>query len=257
MSDGMFSALGTAVGTYFGMPQVGAAVGSALDGAGNREKADAQRGDRYQIAVRDMMAAGLNPMLAYSQGGAPSNASTSSPDVGGHITASNAQELQRQMQAPQIENIKAQTLNTQASTAESVSRTNNNMLQAELLKAQAVNERERLYVLRSESPKNEALTFESHQRGDKLRDVDIPKGKQELKALIARYPEEMKLLVEQVRGAMWTNNASELDLSRREAESSFWSSETGKMKPYVDAVLPSVNSAGSLLYKLGPGRFGR
>lgn len=249
MSDGMFTALGTAVGSFFNMPQVGAAVGSALDGSGNREKADAQRGDRYQIAVRDMMAAGLNPMLAYSQGGAPSNASTASPDVGGHVTASNAQQLQREFQVPQIENIKAQTLNTQASTAESVSRTNNNLLQGELIKAQVESEKRRPGNLEAQTT---SLGYSQDLNKAQEREIS-----QRIEQLRKRYPEEYKLLIEQIRGAMWTNNASELDLSRREAESSFWSSETGKMKPYVDAVLPSVNSAGSLLYKLGPGRFGR
>lgn len=249
MSDGLFTALGTAVGTYFGMPAVGAAVGGAIDGAGNREKADAQRGDRYQVAVRDMMAAGLNPMLAYSQGGAPSNASTSSPDVGGHIVSSNAQQLQREFQAPQIENIKAQTASTQASTAESLSRTQNNLIQADLIRAQYETEKRR--------PGNIEADTTSKGYGQDLTKSQELLSNQERDFRKKRFDDELKLLKEDLRARMWTNNASELDLPRREAESAFHSSETGKMKPYVDAVLPSVNSAGSLLYRLGPGRFGR
>lgn len=70
-----------AVGAYFGGP-AGAAAGSAISGylgtqstnKANAERADAanawsaqQYATRYQTMTRDLMAAGLNPMLAYSQ----------------------------------------------------------------------------------------------------------------------------------------------------------------------------------------------
>jgi hypothetical protein len=69
------------VGAYFGGP-AGAAAGSAVSGylgtqstnEANAERADAanawsaaQYASRYQTMTKDMMAAGLNPMLAYSQ----------------------------------------------------------------------------------------------------------------------------------------------------------------------------------------------
>lgn len=37
----------------------------------NREFIRSQRSDAYQVAVSDMKKAGINPILAYSQGGAP------------------------------------------------------------------------------------------------------------------------------------------------------------------------------------------
>jgi uncharacterized phage infection (PIP) family protein YhgE len=79
----IWSAVGAAAGYYFGGP-AGAMVGANIGGGIDRNNAAAnsaqqaqdfsaqQYASRYQTQVKDMEAAGLNPMLAYMQ--APGNA---------------------------------------------------------------------------------------------------------------------------------------------------------------------------------------
>ncbi|AXH76660.1 MAG: DNA pilot protein [Microviridae sp.] len=91
----------------------------------------------YQRGMADMEAAGLNPMLAYSQGGAsvPGGSQATmgnSLGAGANSAMSTAATLQAmEQQAAQTQNIGAQTAYTNQQTQESAARTANELLKPE------------------------------------------------------------------------------------------------------------------------------
>lgn len=115
---------------------IGSVGGSLLSGFLNNSAASARQDNaqefsaqqyatRYQTTVKDMQSAGLNPMLAYGgiSGSSPTSSAASSagtPDLG-------ASFLQSKMNSAQVANIQADTENKKAS--------------ADLIEAQALNQR--------------------------------------------------------------------------------------------------------------------
>jgi len=91
---------------------------NSAEALANREFQREMSNTSYQRAVKDMMASGLNPMLAYSQGGAstPSGSAGSAPasiPMGNKATAA----AQGAAATAQIQNTAAQTRNLDADTA--------------------------------------------------------------------------------------------------------------------------------------------
>lgn len=128
---------GAGIGSMFGAPGLGASIGGMVGGAigqhetnaANAEQAELNRqfqanqsATSYQRAVQDMQKAGLNPMLAYSQGGA-STPGGSTATMGNVVSAgvSTAQQALGTIQGvAQIKQTEAATklTNNQAESAE-------------------------------------------------------------------------------------------------------------------------------------------
>ena len=111
------------------MGQSSANAFNAEEAEKNRQRQEMMRATQYQTAVKDMQAAGLNPMLAYQNGGAGNLSgavSASAQNALGQFVSSALQTRQMEGQLEQIEhqnrNLEEQNKQIQANTQESKDR---------------------------------------------------------------------------------------------------------------------------------------
>lgn len=133
-TGGSSGALSSMVGPLIsgGMSYLGQSSANAFnaeEAEKNRQWQEQMRATQYQTAVKDMQAAGLNPMLAYSQGGAGNlSGAVSAPaqNALGQAVSSALQARQLSGQLKQMEaqndNLEEQNKQIQASTQESKDR---------------------------------------------------------------------------------------------------------------------------------------
>jgi len=204
----------------------------------------------YQRAVSDMSAAGLNPMLAYQQGGAstPSGASYTPQNEGAaalqgasSAAAASNMEQQNELLKAQTEKTIAEKAFVQAQTLGSTASAGYTVTQTEKLKQDMQKFEDELRLLRSQAD------TAHYGAGIRLDDAEISRGS---------WMERLKGAKAKAQQMVYEAEMAGLEVPRWLNEAAFESSPMGKGIRYVErgaGVLGSVvGSAGGVRSMLRP-----
>ena len=204
--------VGTAAGAYFGAPQLGAALGAQFDASAEAKSARDWQTDfakhRYQYAVQDMLKAGLNPMLAYSQGGAQAPGAAVASVGGTDVPSAMSNSAQAAKAAADAKVAEAQVENVRANTAESLARAAVAIEQAKLTSAQTMSEGFRPAQIQTDTGarREEGLRTEK-QRDEIAGHIDLMKAQKE------QAYETAARVIQEIEGQVLSNTAAKYDLT--------------------------------------------
>lgn len=201
----------------------------------------------YQRSVKDLQAAGLNPMLAYTNGGAssPAGAMPQVQNVAGAGVSGAKQGAETLLGLQQLEANKAAIEQTKATTARIQSET----MEKDLNTAKLIAETD---VLEAESPNRRAawrgIVADSGSKMEQFTHMfenggfaaDVARRKSEA----AKVAEEVGLTRSRKHQTDVETELSRLDISRGKAESNFYEG-LGKTNPYLRSLLMLLKGASS------------
>lgn len=244
---GLFSG----IGSFFGGPLGGllGGIGDDLLGRDDAEDAAQQqmaqartlRQTAYQDTTKDLQAAGLNPMLAYSNGATSASMPTLNNKGQSAATQNSAHAT--------MENLKADTENKAASR--------------DLLEAQAAEVRSRIPMNTNSAVNTEQQTKNLQVQADKIREeitLVMRQGLNEIdRGNLLRAQERLAEMEQRLKANTMTLQDAQVEYqnvitylkglegSEGEARSDYWKSEMGKKQPYAEGAERYGDAAGSVI----------
>lgn len=198
---------------------------SAQQVAANREFQERMSSTAYQRGTADMKAAGLNPMLAYSQGGASSPSGNAAQGIAAPTVNKLGAAVQGASSAAAISNLNAQTEKTRAET--------------DNIKASKIEYDEHGAMKQMKTFEARLTYILGENRFQQLKHEVV---KQELTEA------EIKRVAQQILNLKTENQLENLKIPRAVNEAKAHGTDTkfGKYHPYFDAGFKGINSAAQL-----------
>lgn len=205
----------------------------------------------YQRSTKDMEAAGLNPMLAYSQGGATTPTGNmpivqnpvpvgSSSAAAAMNAAAAAQQIQQtrastDLATAQAEKVRSETMTNDLNTAALTAEVNRTLAQAGATEAERQNTIEKILGTRYAS-QSAQMQYRAKMGNSELNDT--------------AFGAEARDIVAHARKTAAEAKSAEYGLSKDKAESDFYQTGLGRSAPGLQAIGSAANSAQTVVRTL-------